>query len=190
MPLTSQNYWIWVFDGQSSLWPSLQRFCIFSRTVKCQAARDFAQDFGKLFNEFLNRFIIAGNWNAHNKFWGCSRSSPRGVQLLDHITSSSLQVLAAGGPTHFSSDARKNPTAFDFAIYKGISFSLYINQMNLGLTTFRLKYFYALLLRPNLQHQSCCPTGLTLDILRIILQSLLWITNLLIWVVLGYWCWC
>jgi len=24
---------------------------------------------------------------ANNQFWGCSRSSPRGVRLLDHIKS-------------------------------------------------------------------------------------------------------
>jgi len=56
-----------------------------------------------------------------NQFGGCSRFLPRGDQLLDHIPSSSLQVLATEGSTNFPSDARRSPTAIDIVIYKGIS---------------------------------------------------------------------
>jgi len=38
-----------------------------------------------------------------------------------------------------------------------------MNQMNLVMITFRFKYFYALLLHPNLQHQGCCLVELTLN---------------------------
>jgi len=112
----------------------------------------YSQDFWLIFSKFfLNRFIIAGILPFN---FGAVAALHREVFSFKIILR--LLVLGTG----------------DFSIFKGISFRLYMNHRNLVLITFRLKYFYALLLR-----------AIT-DLLKIILQSLLRMINLLILVVL------
>jgi len=37
-----------------------------------------AEEFRRLFGSVGSRFIIGGDWNAQDSFWGCRRSCPRG----------------------------------------------------------------------------------------------------------------
>ncbi|KAL7725456.1 hypothetical protein ACLKA6_017748 [Drosophila palustris] len=78
-------------------------------------------EFSLLFGQLSDKFIVAGDWNAHHSFWGCLRSCRRGSALLSYVSSCRLEILATGGPTHFPSDRGRNPSAIDFAVYAGIS---------------------------------------------------------------------
>jgi len=66
-----------------------------------------ANDFEKLFDDLETSFIIAGDWNAHQRLWGSRNSSTRGRALADFI-------LTTGDPY-----SQRTPTAIDFAVYRG-----------------------------------------------------------------------
>lgn len=79
------------------------------------------KNFDTFFNTLGTRFIVGGDWNAKNTFWGSRTTQTRGRNLKNSIQKCNLGVLTTGKPTHWPTDPKKNPDLIDFFIYKGIS---------------------------------------------------------------------
>jgi len=67
------------------------------------------------------KFILCGDWNAKHRQWGCTRACQRGTALYEAVQAdSTAEIIATGCATHFPHDTRKNPSAIDFSICKGL----------------------------------------------------------------------
>ena len=66
-------------------------------------------------------FIIGGDFNAKNTFWGSRLTSPKGRELLEAGHQLKCEFLTGKTPTYWPSDPNKKPDLIDFFISKGIS---------------------------------------------------------------------
>nr|AAS68534.1 pol protein [Drosophila melanogaster] len=67
------------------------------------------------------KFILCGDWNAKHRQWGCTRACQRGTALYEAVQADPMaEIIATGCATHFPHDTRKNPSAIDFSICKGL----------------------------------------------------------------------
>lgn len=78
-------------------------------------------DFKSLFRIFGNKFIIGGDFNAKNKFWGSRLTNSRGRELLESIKEINAKYHSTGKPTYWPTDRNKIPDVVDFFITKNIS---------------------------------------------------------------------
>jgi exonuclease III len=73
--------------------------------------------------------IILGDFNAHNRIWGCSQNNSRGKTIETLIDQNNLIILNSGQPTHFQTNA--NPSAIDLTIStSNISSKIHWNIFN------------------------------------------------------------
>lgn len=74
--------------------------------------------------EFLkkqgNRFIIGGDFNAKNIYWGSRLTTTKGKELLEAIKEYGCQPLSTGKPTYWPTDLNKIPDLIDFYVIKNI----------------------------------------------------------------------
>lgn len=75
-------------------------------------------DFLKLLG---NRFILGGDFNAKNTYWGSRLTTTKGKELLNAITEYGCESLSTGKPTYWPTDTAKIPDLIDFFIIKNIS---------------------------------------------------------------------
>lgn len=68
-----------------------------------------------------HRFIIGGDFNAKNTFWGSRLTTTKGRELLSAIKDLKCDVISTGKPTYWPTDTMKIPDLIDFFIYKNIS---------------------------------------------------------------------
>lgn len=59
-------------------------------------------DFTKLTKQLGNKYIITGDFNAHNQFWGSQTTDSRGEIIESLIDNRNLNLLNNGDPTFFS----------------------------------------------------------------------------------------
>lgn len=79
------------------------------------------QMYSDFFNTLDGRYVVGGDWNAKNTFWGSRLTTTRGRELHKVIDSNALNILTTGEPTYWPSDPNKTPDLIDFFITKGIS---------------------------------------------------------------------
>lgn len=79
----------------------------------------------KHFADFLKtlgcRYIVGGNYNANNIYFGSRLTVPRGRELKSAIDETSSVVCLSGTPTYWPTDTNKIPDLLDFYIVKCIS---------------------------------------------------------------------
>ena len=75
----------------------------------------------KFFNYMGNRFIVGGDFNAKNIYWGSRLTTTKGKELLEAIKENNCETLSTGKPTYWPSDPTKIPDLIDFFITKSIS---------------------------------------------------------------------
>lgn len=79
----------------------------------------------ELYVEFLktfgDRFIIGGDFNAKNTYWGSRLTSTKGRRLLSAINENNCEALSSGNPTYWPTDPNKTPDLIDFFVIKNIS---------------------------------------------------------------------
>ena len=78
-------------------------------------------DYINMLNAMGPQFILGGDFNAKNTFWGSRLTSPKGKELLSAGQQLKCEFYAGGGPTYWPSDSSKIPDLIDFFIAKGIS---------------------------------------------------------------------
>lgn len=80
-----------------------------------------AEKYSNLLSELGNRFILGGDFNAKNTFWGSRLTTTKGRELLSAIRDNKCNVMSTGKPTYWPTDPLKIPDLIDFFIYKNIS---------------------------------------------------------------------
>lgn len=74
-----------------------------------------------LFKALGNTFIIGGDFNAKNTFWGSRLTTTKGKELYNAGKQMKCCFHSSGTPTYWPSDAGKLPDLIDFFITKGIA---------------------------------------------------------------------
>lgn len=82
-------------------------------------------DFDGLLNNFGNKFIVGGDFNAKHTVWGSRLCTPKGRQLVRSINKKSISILSGGSPTYWPTDPNKLPDLIDFYLYKGLNTNLF-----------------------------------------------------------------
>lgn len=67
-----------------------------------------------------NRFILGGDFNAKNTYWGSRLTTTKGRELLSAMREIRCQSISTGKPTYWPTDTQKIPDLIDFFIYKDI----------------------------------------------------------------------
>lgn len=79
------------------------------------------EDYAKLFKTIGHHFIIGGDFNAKNTYWGSRLTTAKGKALYESGMEISCDFYSTGNPTYWPSDIRKTPDLIDFFIAKGLS---------------------------------------------------------------------
>lgn len=85
--------------------------------------------YSRFLQKLGDRFIVGGDFNAKNTFWGSRLTTTKGRELLTAINENYCDVFSSGSPTYWPSDPRKKPDLIDFFVAKNISRN-YINIEN------------------------------------------------------------
>ena len=80
-------------------------------------------------------FIVGGDFNAKNTFWGSRLTSPKGRELLEAGQQMHCEFHSSASPTYWSTDPNKIPDLIDFFIAKGISENYIHIENNEGLSS-------------------------------------------------------
>ena len=78
-------------------------------------------DYIEMFDTMGPSFILGGDFNAKNTFWGSRLTSPKGKELLSAAQQLKCDFFSGGAPTYWPSDTKKIPDLIDFFIAKGIA---------------------------------------------------------------------
>lgn len=80
------------------------------------------KDFYKQFLQSLgNKFIVGGDFNAKNTYWGSRLTTTKGKELLAAIQEINCEPLSSGSPTYWPTDPNKIPDLIDFFIIRDMS---------------------------------------------------------------------
>lgn len=79
------------------------------------------EDYEKLFKSLGRCFVIGGDFNAKNTFWGSRITTPKGRELFTAGRTLKCDFHSAGAPTYWPTDINKLPDLIDFFITKGIA---------------------------------------------------------------------
>lgn len=68
------------------------------------------------FNSLGHYFIVGGDLNAKNQFWGCHTTNPKGRTLLQLANLKKYSILAPPDPTYWPTSISKRPDILDIFI--------------------------------------------------------------------------
>lgn len=83
--------------------------------IKCENYSKLFQTFGK------KAFLIGGDFNAKNTYWGSRLTNTKGRELYKAIKLQKCEAISTGKPTYWPSDTAKLPDLIDFFIFKKLS---------------------------------------------------------------------
>jgi len=81
------------------------------------------------------RSIVVGDFNAHNKLWGCSETNNRGIIIEEILTENNLIVLNTGQSTHITSNQSNTHSVIDLSISSqdvALNARHYVTNSNMG----------------------------------------------------------
>lgn len=78
-------------------------------------------DYLNLFKLLGNNFIIGGDFNAKNTYWGSRVTTTKGKELYEAGMELKCDFHCTGKPTFWPTDTRKVPDLIDFFVVKGVS---------------------------------------------------------------------
>lgn len=91
-------------------------------SIYCPPGSTVKQDsFADAFEQLGNRYIIGGDFNAKNTYWGSRITTNRGRELYQYVRSSRCASYSTGKPTYWPTDIQKKPDLLDFFIMRNIS---------------------------------------------------------------------
>lgn len=67
------------------------------------------EEYVRLFQKLGNCFIMGGDYNAKNTFWGSRVDTPKGKELYEAIKEHRCEVKSTGKPTYWPTDRKKIP---------------------------------------------------------------------------------
>ncbi|CAG9138207.1 unnamed protein product, partial [Plutella xylostella] len=118
-----------VYDKQGALAIS-SIYCPPTRKHKITAT-----EFNNFFGTLGGRYIVGGDWNAKNTFWGSRLTVTRGRELKKSLDHNGLRVLTTCQPTYWPTDPNKLPDLLDFFTYKGLQSYYYKIESNFDSTS-------------------------------------------------------
>lgn len=99
-----------------------KRFPITISSVYCPPRHNLKREHYKSLLDILgDRFVVGGDFNAKNTYWGSRLTNTKGKELLGAIKETKSDAISAGKPTNWPTDPNKIPDLIDFFIYKNIS---------------------------------------------------------------------
>lgn len=78
-------------------------------------------DYINLFKKIGGHFIIGGDFNAKNTFWGSRLTTPKGKELFAAAQEIKCDFHSGTKPTYWPTDTNKIPDLIDFFVTKGLS---------------------------------------------------------------------
>lgn len=75
----------------------------------------------RFFQTLGERFVLGGDFNAKNTYWGSRLTNTKGNNLMKAIKQIQGDVISTGSPTYWPTDPNKIPDLIDFFIFKNIS---------------------------------------------------------------------
>lgn len=78
------------------------------------------EDYSRLFKSLGPNFIIGGDYNAKNTYWGSRITTRKGKELLDAAHENNCEFHSGDKPTYWPTDLQKIPDLIDFFVTKGI----------------------------------------------------------------------
>lgn len=79
------------------------------------------EEYKSLLKRHTSKFIMGGDFNAKNTFWGSRLNTPKGNELYKAILETGCEVASTGSPTYWPTDINKTPDLIDFFILNKIS---------------------------------------------------------------------
>lgn len=74
-----------------------------------------------LLKSFGERFVLGGDFNAKNTYWGSRLTNTKGKELMKAVKEANSDVISTRSPTYWPTDPHKIPDLIDFFIYKNIA---------------------------------------------------------------------
>lgn len=78
------------------------------------------QEYLQLFNLLGNHFIVGGDFNAKNTYWGSRLTTTKGKELFEAAKSLKCNFHSGNKPTYWPSNSGNIPDLIDFFISKGL----------------------------------------------------------------------
>lgn len=98
-----------------------KRFPLTISSVYCPPRYNLKKEQYKSLLDILgDRFVIGGDFNAKNSYWGSRLTNTKGKELLTAIRETKSEAISAGKPTYWPSDPSKIPDLIDFFIFKNL----------------------------------------------------------------------
>jgi hypothetical protein len=76
-----------------------------------------------LLQHFCDKFIIGGDFNSKNAYWGSRPTNAKGTAQYQAIKDCHCEVHTTGKPTYWPTDVNKIPDLLDFFVSKHLSSS-------------------------------------------------------------------
>lgn len=93
------------------------------------------EHYEELFKSLGPHFIIGGDFNAKNIYWGSRITTPKGRELFTAGRMAKCEFHSGGSPTYWPTDLSKLPDTIDFYVTKGVSDNYIHIENNEGLTS-------------------------------------------------------
>jgi hypothetical protein len=77
-------------------------------------------DYSRLFKSLGPNFIIGGDFNAKNTYWGSRLTTSKGKELFNAARENNCEFLSGDKPTYWPTDVHKIPDLLDFFVTKGV----------------------------------------------------------------------
>lgn len=92
-------------------------------------------DYTELLKSLGRNFIVGGDFNAKNTYWGSRVTTPKGRELLAAGQELCCDFHSGGKPTYWPTDTHKIPDLIDFYVTKGLSENYIYVENEEGLTS-------------------------------------------------------
>lgn len=99
----------------------IQNYPINIAAIYCPPRYSLKQEgYINFFTQLGKRFILGGDFNAKNTYWGSRLTTTKGRELLHALKNFKCDVISTGKPTYWPTDSNKIPDLIDFFIYKNL----------------------------------------------------------------------
>jgi retron-type reverse transcriptase len=79
------------------------------------------QEFSQLFSSLGHKFLLGGDLNAKNQYWGSRTSNPKGRNLYQTAQNENLTIITPNSPTYWPSSPSRRPDLLDIFLSRGLS---------------------------------------------------------------------
>lgn len=93
------------------------------------------EDYAQLITKLGNYFILGGDLNAKNTFWGSRLTTPKGRALFTAGRELNCEFYSGNEPTYWPTDIEKVPDLIDFFVVRGLSTNYIVTESSNSLSS-------------------------------------------------------